>query len=347
MHSQQPTCRPASCLFPAIHRSEADCRDAVAATVRQHGALDVLVNNAAIQPPASYVRVDELPAELWQQMVDVNLSGYTFLAKHALKQMREQGSGVVVNLASGQAHRTARKVPLMDRSRRPIYCRRCSGGSSTPATAIRVVSVSPGAIDTPLVRASLTAQGGEAELANRHPLGRLGDVRTKSPARCCGWRATPLPSSRRPICKSMEDSEPLVRSPIRFPKWGRLPACPENGNEPRQKLTATRLEFRLASPTINLAVAVLARTQIPVSRSLIWGREISLDELSRLRERRSLWAEPLRHFHARRLTMGNQRCQEPFPCIVCPIKRFLTPFPPHLFLSPEGSTSFGGCKRAD
>ncbi|HAN95966.1 MAG TPA: hypothetical protein DCQ98_00340, partial [Planctomycetaceae bacterium] len=39
---------------------------------------------------------------------------------------------------------------------------------------IRCVSVSPGAIDTPLVRASLEQQGGEAQLANRHPLGRLG-----------------------------------------------------------------------------------------------------------------------------------------------------------------------------
>ena len=39
---------------------------------------------------------------------------------------------------------------------------------------VRVVSVSPGAIDTPLVRASLDAQGGEAKLANRHPMGRIG-----------------------------------------------------------------------------------------------------------------------------------------------------------------------------
>jgi NAD(P)-dependent dehydrogenase (short-subunit alcohol dehydrogenase family) len=39
---------------------------------------------------------------------------------------------------------------------------------------IRVVSISPGAIDTPMVRATLEQQGGEAELANRHPLGRLG-----------------------------------------------------------------------------------------------------------------------------------------------------------------------------
>jgi NAD(P)-dependent dehydrogenase (short-subunit alcohol dehydrogenase family) len=36
------------------------------------------------------------------------------------------------------------------------------------------VSVSPGAIDTPLVRATLDAQGGERSLANRHPIGRIG-----------------------------------------------------------------------------------------------------------------------------------------------------------------------------
>ena len=34
--------------------------------------------------------------------------------------------------------------------------------------------MSPGAIDTPLVRASLQQQGGEAAIANRHPLGRIG-----------------------------------------------------------------------------------------------------------------------------------------------------------------------------
>jgi NAD(P)-dependent dehydrogenase (short-subunit alcohol dehydrogenase family) len=54
---------------------------------------------------------------------------------------------------------------------------------------IRVVSVSPGAIDTPLVRATLEAQGGAAKLANRHPIGRLG--RPEEVAAAVLWLASP------------------------------------------------------------------------------------------------------------------------------------------------------------
>ena len=76
--------------------NEDQCRDAVEHTIEQHGALDILVNNAAIQPPASYVAVDEMPAEIWHKLVGVNFSGYTFMAKHALRQMKKQQSGIVI-----------------------------------------------------------------------------------------------------------------------------------------------------------------------------------------------------------------------------------------------------------
>jgi NAD(P)-dependent dehydrogenase (short-subunit alcohol dehydrogenase family) len=138
------------------------------------GGLDVLVNNAAIQPPSSYVPLDELPADLWQKMLGINLSGYTFLAKHAVRVMKEQQSGVIVNMSSGQAHRTARQVPAYGPIKAANLHQARQWGVEYARDGIRVVSVSPGAIDTPLVRASLEAQGGEKELANRHPLGRIG-----------------------------------------------------------------------------------------------------------------------------------------------------------------------------
>lgn len=154
--------------------NESDCSQVVDWTVSQFGGLDVLVNNAAIQPPSSYVRIEDIRTEDYHRMMAVNYTGYVFMAKYALKAMREQQSGVVVNIASGQAHRTARNVPIYGPIKAANILQAMQWGIEYAREGIRVVSVSPGAIDTPLVRASLAAQGGEAELANRHPLGRIG-----------------------------------------------------------------------------------------------------------------------------------------------------------------------------
>jgi NAD(P)-dependent dehydrogenase (short-subunit alcohol dehydrogenase family) len=154
--------------------SEDDCRNAVAFTVETLGGLDVLVNNAAIQPRASYQPMHEFPADLWERMVAINFSGYAYLAKHALQQMLLQKSGVIVNLSSGQAHRTARQVPAYGPIKAANLMQTRQWGVEYARDGIRVVSVSPGAIRTPLVEASLQLQGGEQQLANRHPMGRIG-----------------------------------------------------------------------------------------------------------------------------------------------------------------------------
>jgi NAD(P)-dependent dehydrogenase (short-subunit alcohol dehydrogenase family) len=154
--------------------SEQQCEQIVAQVVAEFGGLDVLVNNAAIQPPSSYVRVDEVCNDDYQRMLAINLTGYMFMAKYALRIMRTQRCGVIVNIASGQGHRTARGVPVYGPIKAANLMQTMQWGIEYAREGIRVVSVSPGAIDTPLVRASLQAQGGEARLANRHPLGRIG-----------------------------------------------------------------------------------------------------------------------------------------------------------------------------
>ncbi|MBX3420804.1 MAG: SDR family oxidoreductase [Pirellulaceae bacterium] len=159
--------------LPADVSSERQCADAVLKATERFGGLDVLVNNAAIQPPDSYVPLDRLENAAWQRMLSVNLSGYTFLAKHAVRQMLRQGSGVIVNMSSGQGHRTARQVPCYGPIKAANLLQTQQWGVEYARLGIRVVSVSPGATDTPLVRASLQAQGGRAALANRHPMGRL------------------------------------------------------------------------------------------------------------------------------------------------------------------------------
>jgi len=170
-----PADLPAGVVFQqADVTSDEQCAAAVAWTVDKFGGLDLLVNTAAIQPPESYRPLHDLPAAQWERLISVNLTGYANMARHALRVMLRQHSGVIVNLASGQGHRTARDVSAYGTSKAGNLMQTMQWGVEYARRGIRVVSVSPGAIDTPLVRASLAQQGGEAKLANRHPLGRIG-----------------------------------------------------------------------------------------------------------------------------------------------------------------------------
>jgi NAD(P)-dependent dehydrogenase (short-subunit alcohol dehydrogenase family) len=181
---------PTGVIFRQVDTSrEADCQSVVEFAVSQFGALDVLVNNAAIQPKSSYVPVHELQTSDLEAMTRVNFFGYSLMAKYALKQMQLQHCGVVINLSSGQGHRTARQVPVYGPLKAANILQTMQWGVEYARDGIRVASVSPGAIDTPLVRASLDAQGGAAALANRHPMGRIG--KPEEIAQAALWLASP------------------------------------------------------------------------------------------------------------------------------------------------------------
>jgi 3-oxoacyl-[acyl-carrier protein] reductase len=126
--------------------SEEDCRGVIESTLKQFGGLDVLVNNAAIQPPASYVPVHQLEKSAWDRMIAVNFSGYYLMTKHAVPVMLRQRSGVIVNLASGQGHRTTRSVPAYGPIKAANLMQTMQWGVEYAREGLRVVSVSPGAI---------------------------------------------------------------------------------------------------------------------------------------------------------------------------------------------------------
>ncbi len=152
-----------------------DCEAAVEHTIEHFGAIDVLINNAAIQPSTSYQPIDQIGPEVWQSMIDINLCGYLRMAKNVIPYMKQQGSGVILNVASGQAHRTAREVGVYGPIKAANVMQARQWAVEYARDGIRVNSISPGAIDTPMVRASLEAQGGADALANRHPIGRIGN----------------------------------------------------------------------------------------------------------------------------------------------------------------------------
>jgi NAD(P)-dependent dehydrogenase (short-subunit alcohol dehydrogenase family) len=130
--------------------SEGEWETAVAAIIARHGRLDVLINNAGI---IAYEPLDSLTMKDWQTMIAVDQTGVFLGMREAVRVMRRQKSGSIVNISSiwGNAavagahayHATKGAVRNMSKNAAMTYV----------AEGIRVNSVHPGFIDTALTRA--------------------------------------------------------------------------------------------------------------------------------------------------------------------------------------------------
>jgi len=78
-------------------REHAQVREMVAATVRELGGLDILVNNAGV---GGFGPIDELDPEVWDRIIDTNLSGVFYCCREAVPVMRKKGDGWIINIAS-------------------------------------------------------------------------------------------------------------------------------------------------------------------------------------------------------------------------------------------------------
>jgi 2-dehydro-3-deoxy-D-gluconate 5-dehydrogenase len=76
---------------------ESSVAQAVSATVARFGRLDILVNNAGVGHRASIMDLDHAD---WQRVIDTNLTGAFLCTKYAARQMRAQGGGKIINIAS-------------------------------------------------------------------------------------------------------------------------------------------------------------------------------------------------------------------------------------------------------
>jgi NAD(P)-dependent dehydrogenase (short-subunit alcohol dehydrogenase family) len=152
-----------------------DCRRAVEETLQAFGQLDILFNNAGVL----YLNtVPDCTEEEWDLTLDTNLKGTYLMSKFALPTMIAQGSGVIINNASGWG--------LVGGDAAAAYCASKGGVVLlTKAMAvdhgrqgIRVNCVCPGDVDTPMLPEDAQRRGMKweeylASAANR-PMGRIG-----------------------------------------------------------------------------------------------------------------------------------------------------------------------------
>ena len=150
---------------------EAQVQALVDAAVERLGRLDVMINNAGLGGSAPIV---EMTDEQWATVLDVTLTG-TFRATRAvLKQMYQQGSGVIVNNASvlgwraqaEQAHYAAAKAGVMAFTR-------CAAIEAAPH-GVRVNAVAPSLAMHPFL-AKVTTDELLAELTEREAFGRYAE----------------------------------------------------------------------------------------------------------------------------------------------------------------------------
>jgi NAD(P)-dependent dehydrogenase (short-subunit alcohol dehydrogenase family) len=142
------------------------------------GKLDVLVNNAGIA--GANKPTHELSAEEWDQVMNVNVRGVFFCTKHVIPHLRNAGGGSIVNLSSIYGLIGAPDIPPYHASKGAVRLMTKTDALLYAKDRIRVNSVHPGYIWTPLV-ADLARQSPDGEeafrraLDARHPLGHVGE----------------------------------------------------------------------------------------------------------------------------------------------------------------------------
>ena len=124
-------------------------RELVARTVESFGAIDVVVNNAAnalALPHGAYT------SEAWAKSLDVNLRGPVFLVQEALPHLKQSRHAAVLNVISGAAYLFSSTVSLYGIGKAGLVAATRSMAAEFAPHGIRVNALSPGTVDTDMVR---------------------------------------------------------------------------------------------------------------------------------------------------------------------------------------------------
>lgn len=159
--------------------SEANVAAAVEDAAAHFGGLHALVNNAGIS--GSTKLTHEITEEEWDRVQAVNVKGVLFCTKHAIPHLKA-GGGSIVNLSSIYGQIGAPDIPAYHASKGAVRLMSKTDAMIYAPDRIRVNSVHPGYIWTPMVEHHLQASGAtdidaaRDDVGKLHPLGHMGEV---------------------------------------------------------------------------------------------------------------------------------------------------------------------------
>jgi NAD(P)-dependent dehydrogenase (short-subunit alcohol dehydrogenase family) len=151
---------------------ESEVRSAVEKAVSDRGRVDVLVNNAGIVLVRA---LDEIGWEEFGRVVNVNLGGVFLLCKHVIPIMKRQQAGVIVNMGSVSGHVGQVDHSLYGATKGAIISLTRALAWELAPYRIRVNSISPGSVDTPMLK-------GDIEIESKKTGTPYGEVKKKREA---------------------------------------------------------------------------------------------------------------------------------------------------------------------
>ena len=138
--------------------------------VDAYGGLDIAINNAGIGGPLS--PTGEYPIDGWRQVIEINLNGVFYGMRYQIPAMLARGGGAIVNVASILGAVGTANSPAYVAAKHGVRGLTKAAAIEYATRNIRINSVGPGYIETPLL-ASLDEATMQA-LVNLHPMHRLG-----------------------------------------------------------------------------------------------------------------------------------------------------------------------------
>ena len=136
-------------VFIGDGSQSAEVRAAVERTVQQFGGLDILINSAAVHP---YGTALETPDHVWDRVMGVNVKSAYLTAHFGLPHLIARGGGAIVNVASNQGSANTAGLSAYATSKGALLAFTRTLAIDFGMHNIRANSVSPGPIDTPLLR---------------------------------------------------------------------------------------------------------------------------------------------------------------------------------------------------
>lgn len=149
-----------------------DWEDAVEHIDEEYGQLDVLFNNAGI---ISYDSITEIDVETWERDLGVNQTGVMLGMKHSIPLMRESGGGSIINSSSIWGNVGAEGAAAYQATKGAVRNMSKNAALTYVDDGIRVNSLHPGPINTPLMQAQDDAIN--EEVIATTPMDRMADPR--------------------------------------------------------------------------------------------------------------------------------------------------------------------------